>query len=337
MPDKSQKPPSSTVSPTDTTEAMPVVHMARPVWPPAQREYRRRETLSPAIKVLLLLLACLLVLSGMGLIVFSSAKQYRTTIHAGATFVAQSTRNSVNTAQAQNQSTAYVFSTAQANIEATATSQADATAAVTATVDNVTATATSLGDFYTRSTSGTPAFNNALSDNTGDGKWDEGTVATNTGCTFSDNYHVSEARQGYFQPCIAEKTNFNNFAYQAQLTINRGNPGQAGLLFRIDSKNKAYYFFRVGTDGSYGLDVYDTNGNVSTLISGFSSAVITGFGQANTLTVIAQDTHYYLFTNGQYVDTASDSKLQEGKIGVGAVDAGTPIDVTISNAQVWKL
>ena len=334
MSSKNQQPSSSTVSPNDTTEAVPV---ARPVWPPVLQGYRRRETLSPAIKVLLLLLACLLVLGGLGLIVFSSAKQYRTTIHAGATFVAQSTQNSINTAQTRSQGTAQAFSTEQANIEATATSQVDATAAATATVDNATATASALGDFYTQSTSGTPAFNNTLSDNTGDGKWDEGIVTTNTGCTFSDSYHVSEAMQGYFQPCIAEDTNFSNFAYQAQITINKGNPGQAGLLFHVGSDNKAYYFFRIGTDGSYALDVYDTNGNGSTLTRGFSSAITTGFGQANTLTVIAQDTHYSLFANGQYIDAATDSKLQKGKIGVGAVDAGTPIDVTVSDAQVWKL
>ena len=335
MSNKSYIPPSSNVSPSDTTEAIPVVQVTRPVWPPVQQGYRRRETLSPTLKVLLVLFACLLIIGGMGLIVFSSARQYRTTLHAGATFVVQSTRNSINTAQAQSQSTAQVFSTAQANIEATATSQADATVAATSTVDDATATATSYGDVYTQATSGTPTFNNRLSDNKGDGKWDEGSTAPNTGCTFSDSYHTSEAKQGYFQPCIAEDTHFNNFAYQAQMTINKGNPGQTGILFRVNNNNTAYYFFHVGSDGSYALDIYGTK--VTTLVSGFNSAITTGFGQANTLTIVAQDTHYYLFANGQYVDTATDSTLKEGKIGVGAVDVGTPIDVSVSNAQVWKL
>ena len=228
-----------------------------------QHNYRRRETLSPVFKVFLLLLAGLLLLGGLGLVVFSSARQYRTTLHTGATVVAQSTQNSVDTAQAQGQGTAQALSTAQANIEATATSQADTTTAATTTVDDVTATATALGDVYTQSTSGTPAFNNSLSDNTGDGKWDEGSVAVNTGCMFTDSaYHVSEARQGYFQPCIAENTKFNNFAYSVDLTINKGNPGQAGMVFRASSDNTAYYLFRIGTDASYALDVYDAHGNV---------------------------------------------------------------------------
>ncbi len=303
-----------------------------------QQNYRRRETLSPTFRVLLWTLAILLVAGGMGLIVVSSARQYRTTLHTGATVVARSTQSSMNTVQAQSQGTTQAFGTAQANIEATATSQADTTTAATATVDSITATATSLGDVYTQSTSGTPTFNNTLSDNTGTGAWDEGTVAVNTGCTFTNSsYHASEARQGYFQPCIAENTQFNNFAYQVELTINKGNPGQAGMVFRVDSDNKAYYLFRIGTDGSYALDIYNTNGNVNTLVQGFSSAITTSFGQANTLTVIAKDSQYLLFANGQYVDSASDKTLQEGKIGVVAINAGTPIDVTVGNAQVWKI
>jgi len=303
-----------------------------------QQNYRRRETLSPALKGLLLLLVCFLLLGGLGLLVFSSARQYRTTLHTSATAVAQATQNSINTVQAQSQGTAQALSTAQANIEATATNQADTTTAATSTVDNATATATTLGDVYTQSTSGTPAFNNTLSDNTGDGKWDEGSVAVNTGCMFTaSTYHVSEARQGYFQPCIAEDTKFRNFAYQADLTINKGNPGQAGMVFRVSNDNIAYYLFRIGTDGSYALDVYDTHGHVKTLVHGFSSAITTSFGQPNTLTVIAQGTQYLLFANGQYVDSATDNTLQEGKIGVVAVNAGTPIDVTVGNVQVWKL
>ena len=328
---------SERVSPTAQTKAMSTA-TARPVWPPVQQNYRRRETLSPTSRVLLLLLACLLVAGGLGLIVFSSARQYRTTLHTGATFVAHSTQNSVNTAQAQSQGTTQAFSTAQANIEASATSQADTTTNATATADDATATATSLGDIYTQATSGTPKLTNSLSDNAGNGKWDEGSSATNTGCQFTNNaYHASEATQGYFQPCIAEDTQFSNFAYSVDLTINKGNPGQAGMVFRVSSDNKAYYLFRIDTNGSYAFDVYGKNGTVNTLVRGFSSAITQSFSQSNTLTVIAKDTQFLLYVNGQYVDTATDRTLQNGKIGAVALNNGTPIDVTVGNVQVWKL
>ena len=325
------------VSSTETTEVMHAPIAVRPVWPPVQQSYRRRETLSPTFRAFILLLVCLLFISGMGLVVFSSARQYRTTLHTGATFVARSTQASINTAQAQSQGTAQAFSTAQAYIEATATSQANTVTNATATADDATATATSLGDIYTQATSDTPDFNNSLSDNKGDGKWDEGLVAVNTGCTFTDNeYHVSEAQQGFFQPCIAEDTNFSNFAYQVDLTINKGNPGQAGMVFRVSSDNKAYYMFRVGIDGSYAFDVYG-KGAVHTLVRGYSSAITMSFTQSNTLTVIAKDTEYLLYVNGRYVDSVRDKTLQRGKIGVVAINAGTPIDVTVGNVQVWKL
>ncbi len=323
------------ISPADKT--IPAIAKP-PAWPPAQHSYERREPLSPALMLVLVLLACLLVASGLGLIVFSSARQYRSTLHAGATFVARSTQNSISTAGAQSQATAQVFDTAQANIEATATSQADTTANATATADDATATTTALGDTYTQATSGTPKLTNSLSDNTGDGKWDEGISATNTGCTFRDNaYHASEATRGYFQPCIAEDTTFDNFAYSVDLTINKGNPGQAGMVFRVSGDNKAYYLFRIGTNGSYALDVYSPKGIVKTLVNGFSSAITLSFTQSNTLTVIAKDAQFLLYVNGQYVDGATDKTLQEGKVGVVAINNGSPIDVTVGNVQVWKL
>jgi len=329
---------SEYISPTAETVPVRKAAPIRPVWPPVQQDYRRRETLPPFLKIGLLCLAFLLIATGMGAIIFTSARQYRGTLHTVATRDVQSTRNIVGTAQAQTQGTAQALNTVQAQINATATAQANNDALATATVDSATATATALGDLYTQATGGTPTFTDDLSDNTGTGKWDEGSVSPNTGCAFSSgNYHASEAQQGYFQPCIAQSTAFSNFAYRADLTINKGNRGQAGLLFRVDPDNKAYYFFRVSTDGSYALDVYNANGKGNTLVSGISSAITTGFGQTNTLTVIAKDTQYYLYVGQQYIDTVTDNTLSQGKIGVAAIDTSTPVDVTYSNMKVWKL
>ena len=105
----------------------------------------------------------------------------------------------------------------------------------------------------------------------------------------------------------------------------------------MSNDNKAYYMFRVGIDGSYAFDVYGTNGTVNTLTRGYSSAITTSLTQSNTLTVIAKDSQYLLYVNRQYVDEVTDKTLQKGKIGVVAVNGGTPIDVTVGNVQVWKL
>ena len=110
-----------------------------------------------------------------------------------------------------------------------------------------------------------------------------------------------------------------------------------GLLFHVNSSNQAYYFFRIGTDGSYALDVYASNNQVSTLVKGLSPAIASGQGQSNRLTVIAQNTTYYLYVNAQPVASVSDSTLGAGRIGVAVVDVDTPVDVVFSDAQVWPL
>ncbi|GCE13942.1 hypothetical protein [Tengunoibacter tsumagoiensis] len=310
----------------------------KPVWPPPPRT-RKSTRLSTILKVIVLVLALLLVIGGFSFITYSTTTQFRSSITSSLAAEVKATSSVQKTAQAQAQSTANALNTAQTNIEATATAQSDTVAQATAAVDNATATASALGDLYTNSTNGTPLFDDPLSDNTGAGKWDEGAPSTNTGCTFSTTdvmYHVSEATQGYLQPCVAQATRFSSFAYQARLTINKGNPGQAGLLFRIDSTNKNYYFFHIGSDGSYALDLYQ-NANPNTLIKGRNSAITIGMGQSNTLAVIANSNRINLYANGTYLDSVNDSTFSAGKIGLGVINQGTPIDVSCSDAQVWSL
>ncbi len=306
----------------------------QPVWPPVRQDYRVRSRFPTAVTILLSGLALLLIVSGLAFVVYSTTIQYHRAFYTQATVYIQLTRHAVGTTQAYANATAQALSTVQADIDATAASQANATA----TIDNATATATSLSDLYTQSTGGTSVLNDPLSDNTGDGKWDVGSSATNTGCTFTDNaYHVQEARKGLLLPCIAEATRFSNFAYQVDMTIAKGNGGQAGLIFRIDNTNKAYYFFHIGTDGSYAFDVYQSNGQVSTLTKGFHGAITIGLGQSNQIAVVARSNTVYLFVNGQYIDAITDTTFTLGKVGVAVVNTSVPIDVQFSDAQVWNL
>ena len=63
---------------------------------------------------------------------------------------------------------------------------------------------------------------------------------------------------------VLGNTNVNNFAYQVQVTIVQGS--SAGVVFRADN-NGDFYYFRIGIDQSYELDVVAVSGNVSTLTS----------------------------------------------------------------------
>jgi hypothetical protein len=309
--------------------------------------YRRHQRLPTPTIVILIVLAVLLILGGLGFLIYLTSVQYTTSLRVTGTVAVQSTRHAQQTVQAHVQETANILNTAQAAIYATTTEQVNEqlnqSATATATVDLVTATANTLDDLYSKATSGTPVLDDSLLDNTGAGKWDEGANNAHTGCAFmSDGYHVSEAQQGFFQPCLAHAMSFDNFAYQVSMTINKGFRGQGGILFRTDGTNSLYYFFRVSIDGRYALDVYTTNsqtGNpqAETLTTGLTPSITTGLGTANQLAVIAIDRQLYLFVNGTYIAKVVDGSFSSGGIGLAVLGTNAPIDATFSNAQVWKM
>jgi len=350
MPDESQSPQPEYVSPTDETladqrlqvspteETLPDLPI--PSWPPPQPMFRRRETFSVGLASLIIILALLLIVGSLGLITYTTAVQYRATLHTQATLQVQLTTQVRGTAQAKVQATDQALATVQAGIYATATAQSAATATATATVDAATATATALGDLLTQATSGTPTLDDPLSDNTMDptskSNWDQVTGTVNSSCVFTGgDYHASESRKGYFQPCLAEATNFSDFAYQMQMIIDKGTQG--GILFRANSTKGAFYFFRIGINGSYALDLYQSGSQAMTLSSGFSSAISTGVNSSNTIAVLANKSTLYLYANQQYITSVTDSTLHAGQIGVAAYDSSTPTEIEFSSAQVWSL
>jgi len=322
------------VSPTDAT--VPDMPIPVPGWPPPQQSYRRRSTFPASTTILLIFLAAILIAGGLGFIIFAATGQYTATLHSHATAFVHQTRAVITTAQAQAEGTANAFSTADANIYNTATVQAGVTATLTAQTDNATATATTLGNIFTTITSSTTALNDPLSDNTGNNGWDETSASVDGQCVFTNSaYHAIEARLGYLQPCLAESSNFSNFAYQVQMIVDKGNQG--GLLFRATSSKGSFYFFRIGIDGSYALDLYKSATQATTLSQGFSAAITTGLTQSNQIAVIAIKDTFYFYANQQFVVAFSDSTLTSGTIGVAALDTRASTEIEFSNAQVWNV
>lgn len=322
------------VSPTDAT--VPDMPMPVPGWPPPQQSYRRRSTFPASTTILLIFLAAILILGGLGFIIFAATGQYTATLHTQATAYVHQTRAAITATQSHVQGTANAFSTADANIYNTATVQAGVTATLTAQTDDATATATTLGNTFTTITSSTTALNDPLSDNTGNNGWDETSASVAGQCVFINSaYHAIEARLGYLQPCLAESTNFSNFAYQVQMIVDKGNQG--GIVFRATSAKGSFYFFRIGIDGSYAFDLYKSATQATTLIQGFSAAITTGLTQSNQIAVIAIKNTFYLYVNQQFVIALSDSTLTSGTIGVASLDTRVPTEIEFSNAQVWNV
>ena len=115
---------------------------------------------------------------------------------------------------------------------------------------------------------GTLALNDPLSDNSNGYFWDEGNDIGD-GCAFLNGaFLVSELQIGKFHSCTAGTT-YSNFVYQVQMAIIKGDGG--GIIFRRDDTNQSFYYFYIGIDGSYILDIYNNNNFMSTLTSGSNS------------------------------------------------------------------
>jgi hypothetical protein len=218
------------------------------------------------------------------------------------------------TAQAANSQ-----ATAQAN--AKATSQANAQAS---------ATATALQNIYNHATGGTPALSDPLSSQDNN-NWDQGTL-----CSFNGGvYHASDSMQDNFAVCSDSSSNFSNFALQVQMVINKGDWG--GFVFRSDKAIDNFYYLEVHQDATFDIRVYKNNSDFKSLTKGTSTSFKTGVGQSNIITIVAQGSNFYLFINGQFTTSTSDTNFTSGVIAVAAGDSTHPTDVSFSNLKAWKL
>ncbi len=290
-----------------------------------QERQPRRKPRSSSKMALLLLLALLMMSSGIGLIYYSTiVHPLQLQMYATQTVSSFGTMEAKATGVVHAQATG----TAQALNNSMATAQAQATGAAMATV-------TSYNAIYTQATGGTPTLNDSLSGNSSS-NWDEYSDGSGGGCQFSEGaLHASILLKNYFVVCFAHSTNFSNFAFQAQMTIIRGDEG--GLIFRSNNANSNFYYFRIGHDGYYALFLSKNNKLDSTLAEDVSSAINTTFGQTNTLTVIARSSTLYFFVNKQFVASVSDSTFTAGSIGVVAGDLSHSTDVAFTHAEVWRL
>ena len=204
---------------------------------------------------------------------------------------------------------------------------------------SITATATQTPqDIYKQATSGTPVLDDPLSHNSKVYNWHEGTLivdGTNIGmCTFTGGaFHVI-ANAGYFDNCNPAFSLSNDFAFQVQMTIIKGDAG--GMQFRIDQVGR--YVFVIFQDGSYELFRYESGSNIlTTLRSGSSSAIKTGLNQSNLIAVLAHANTIDLYVNMHYVTRAVDSTYEAGSLGVSAFSTGNLTEVEFRNAKMWKL
>jgi serine/threonine protein kinase len=270
--------------------------------------------------------------------------------HATATVQTQQTalmfaQGATETTSANNDATAAAQGTVVARATATsraatATTAAKTTAtaiAVTTATARTTATAQAgavqATAYATTASSGTLQFNDPLQDNGLGYRWDEMSVSGG-GCAFVMNaaYHSSVSQTNTISPCFARATDYRSFFYQVNMKILKGDQG--GLIFCADVASDTFYYFSVGGDGTYALEIYKNANVVGTLQKGKSMVIKQGLDQTNLLAVRVQGGRIDLYINMQQVASVTDSTLTHGQIGVVAEDIVHPTEVAFSNALV---
>jgi hypothetical protein len=179
--------------------------------------------------------------------------------------------------------------------------------------------------------SGTLVLNDPLINN-GNGNWFEGGTS-NSACVFTSGaYHVFALQPDITIFCPAKNTNFRNFAYQAQMSIIKGDIG--GFIFRLGTHNN-FYLFGITAEGYFNLSIHNGNDGFRTLTTGTSPAINVGLSRTNLIAIVVNGSRLDLYINFQHVASAIDSTYSSGEIGVFAASQQNQTEVMFNNARVW--
>jgi hypothetical protein len=276
----------------------------------------------------------------------ASATAVQTTVTAKAATATKEASDATTTASAQanltaTASTTAATATAQAHQVATATAvagtNATATAGTQATATVVAATTAqanaALASTYATTTArGVLQFDDPLQDNGLGYRWDEISVSGG-GCAFTNQaYHSRVSQSHVISPCFARATDYRSFFYEANMQIISGDQG--GLIFCADAATDTFYYFRVGADGNYALEIYRQANAIGILQQGKSEAIKTGLNQNNLLAISVEKGRIDLYINMRPIVSVNDTTLAHGQVGVVAEDILQPTEVVFSNARV---
>jgi len=161
-----------------------------------------------------------------------------------------------------------------------------------------------------------------------------------SGCIFTKAGHkVSATLSNPYQSCIAQKTNFSTFAYQADMVFVQGANG--GIIFRDGYTG---YYVAFDSVGQFLLFTYDPlSQQQDTLVQSYPTGYI-GYDQRITMTLIVKSDTIEVYL-GQHCVTCKSPIVRRspshGAIGVfSLIEKGQPesqTDALFENVQVWNL
>ncbi len=276
-----------------------------PVYNPPQGQQQKR---SPVRTAVLAVIALVIILAGLGGFFIYHNNQVQ---------VAQNNTNATATARTQANNT---NATATANVQAQATRNVSLTATAVVTSHYPPFTNLAFIDPFTSSS---------------DSQW-----SASSACKPGSNgYQVSIAQVGYYQACRQLSSQYSDFAFQVNMTIQSGDCG--GMVFReVDNNN--FYVMMVCADGTYDAGLFKNgNANWATALTQRTSspAIHQGPGQQNIIAIVVQGNTFNLYVNGfsKNVDTFTDGSntFSQGSIALLASDFTNPTSVVYTNAVVW--
>src|SRR5207248_4103174 len=142
---------------------------------------------------------------------------------------------------------------------------------------------------YTQATSAKPVFDDSLSQNSAN-NWNVSTDKANLSCGFTAGaYFASTQKNNPEALCVAQSTNFSNFAYQIQLMFTKTATVDGGIVFRANAVNCKLYYFLIDPRGNYWLflSVQCGGAHDQLLLQGSSPYIHTGLNQPNLMAVVA--------------------------------------------------
>jgi serine/threonine protein kinase len=138
-------------------------------------------------------------------------------------------------------------------------------------------------------------------------------------CYFSPRgYHVSTRLSYAAAWCYSNQRRFSNAVISVQAQLLHGD--FYGLIFRLNPNTKAFYALEVDSFGQYRLQRalgHDPSRWLTLIDWTYSNTLLKGYGQTNTLLVIATGEHFRFYMNQQLVvSTFTDAAYSVGLIGL---------------------
>lgn len=203
----------------------------------------------------------------------------------------------------------------------------------TATPDNSGANATATAIFATRIAEATanaqasptatpPNFDNLIFDEdfNSEGNWGVGSTDGATGEVSDGSYTLSVTdSEGIFWTTAGEE--FDDGIYELEATHLSGPVNNGfGMMFRVDDATDDFYLFEISSDGFVWIGWCGSGCSEVELLVGEgwfqSSAIRQGTFATNYLRLIAEGPNFIFYVNDIEVGRATDSRLQEGDIGL---------------------